>query len=275
MERINRSLISVVIPVYNASKTILNTLESVKNQTFKDFDIVVVNDGSTDNSDSIVNDFILNNPMLEINYIVQENAGVSAARNCGLKFASGSWIALLDSDDQWLPTKLERQMEVIKANSDIEFLGTSRNGEIIKSNVLNKESTLTKIDAKYLLLRMLFITPTIIFKREILNDVSGFPSHQNFCEDGNFYIRICKRGHSYFLNESLVITGGGKAHFGEKGLSSNLWGMEIGELQNIKLACELGIINNIQYPFFVSFSLLKYLRRVVIVAKNSMSKPSK
>ena len=261
--------------MYNAVATISGTLDSVKSQTFKNIEIIVVNDGSTDNCGAVVEYFILNNPMLKIVYLSQENSGVSNARNLGMKHASGDWIALLDSDDQWLPNKLQRQLEVIERNGDIYFLGTSRNGEIVKSSLLQGKSPLYKISAKHLLLKMFFITPTIIFKKEILNTLEGFPQDQKFCEDGNFYIRVCEKGHSYFLNESLVITGGGKAHFGETGLSSNLWGMESGELKNIRLALRLGIINGFEYPFFVAFSLLKYFRRVIVSNKMFRAKATK
>ena len=107
--------ISVIIPMYNAENTILTALNSIKNQTYKcEYEVIVVNDGSLDNSKKIVEEYILENPQLTIILINQINGGVSKARNEGLKRAKGDYIALLDSDDEWLPQKVEKQMLVFK-----------------------------------------------------------------------------------------------------------------------------------------------------------------
>ena len=96
--------------MYNAENVICNALDSVKNQTFplEKFEIIVVNDGSTDNSFEVVKSYIEKNPDLNIQLINQKNGGVSKARNAALKLAKGDYIALLDSDDEWLPTKIGR-----------------------------------------------------------------------------------------------------------------------------------------------------------------------
>ena len=92
-------MISVVIPLYNKEKQIANTLRSVFAQTYTDYEIIVVNDGSTDNSVAVVES--LNDPRIRL--IHQKNAGVSAARNRGIEEARGEYIALLDGDDEWKP----------------------------------------------------------------------------------------------------------------------------------------------------------------------------
>ena len=118
-------MISVIIPLYNKEKSITDTVNSVLNQTFKDFELIIVNDGSKDNSLSVVNQFTDK----RVKIIDKPNGGVSTARNAGMKRAEGEYIALLDSDDEWLPHKLERQIEVLNENPHIDFLGTNRNGE--------------------------------------------------------------------------------------------------------------------------------------------------
>lgn len=97
-------MISVVIPLYNKAHTIVNTLNTVFAQTFQDFEVVIVNDGSTDNSVEVIQQHF-NDPRIRI--IHQKNAGVSAARNKGILESRGEWISFLDGDDEWLPYYLE------------------------------------------------------------------------------------------------------------------------------------------------------------------------
>ncbi|MNH90300.1 hypothetical protein D3C73_428360 [compost metagenome] len=116
-----------------------------------------------------------------------------------------------------------------------------------------------------MLFKFVFVTPTVIFRREIIDRVGYFDESQRFAEEGNYFIRVANACNCYLLNESLVITGGGKHDFGESGLSSNLWEMEKGELKNIRMAFRIGVINIAEFLFFNVFSFLKYGRRVLIV----------
>ncbi|MDV7697274.1 glycosyltransferase family 2 protein [Chryseobacterium soli] len=258
--------ISVIIPMYNSEKTITETLKSVFSQTCKPDEIIIVNDGSKDDSKNIVDQIINNNQSgIKIQIINIKNSGVSVARNTGIKNAHGDWIALLDSDDSWEVNKLERQIEIIKENPSIDFLGTTRNKEVIKNILWIKLGHLTKITAKQLLLRFVFVTPTILFRKSIVDDIGYFDENQRYAEEGNYFIRIANKYNAYLLNESLVITGGGKAHFGESGLSGNILEMEKGELKNIKDSLHMGIINSFEYVLISTFSILKYVRRFLIV----------
>lgn len=256
--------ISVVIPVFNAEKTILDSLLSVKNQNYKPFEIVVIDDGSTDNSKFLIENFIRENPELSIIYQHQMNGGVSSARNKGLKLATGDWIALLDADDVWAKTKLNRQKEILDANKHIDFLGTTRNNERIFNVLWKKFGVLTKVGPKVLLIKSLFPTPTVIFRTDVINKIGLFHERQHYMEDSIYFVKIADKFNSYLLNESLVITGGGKAHFGESGLSANLSEMQRGNLKNLKTALELKIINTTEYYFLHAFSILKYYRRIYL-----------
>lgn len=257
--------ISVVIPMYNSSKTILRTLNSIKKQTILPYEVIIIDDGSLDESSIIVEDFILNNSTLNIQLIKKTNCGVSAARNAGIKLAQGDWIALLDSDDEWLSNKLERQIQVISENPTIDFLGTNRNGEYFEKILWKKLGVLNRISPKLLMVKNFFSPTTVIFKRGIVFDVGYFDETQKYAEEGNYFIRIAQKYNCFLLNESLVITDGGKPHFGHSGLSGNLKEMEKGELKNLKDAFGLKIINSFEYFFLVFFSLLKFIRRIVIV----------
>ncbi|SHG48751.1 Glycosyltransferase involved in cell wall bisynthesis [Flavobacterium micromati] len=257
--------ISVVIPMYNSSKTILKTLNSVKNQTVLPFEVIIVNDGSTDNSLAIIENFVNENTFLNISIIDKKNGGVSTARNAGIKASKGNWIALLDSDDEWLSNKLQRQTEILSQNPQIDFLGTNRNGEYFSSILWKKLDLLTKISPKLLLVKFIFVVPTVIFRKSITDTIGFFDESQRYAEEGNYFIRIVQKYNCYLLNESLVLTGGGKAHFGHSGLSGNMKEMEKGELKNIRDSLALEIINIFEYLLLVVFSILKYFRRVIVV----------
>jgi glycosyltransferase involved in cell wall biosynthesis len=106
--------VSVVIPSYNRAHCILETLESVYSQTFRDFEVVIIDDGSTDNTREVLAPF-----GDRIRYIHQENRGLAGARNRGIAEARGEWIAFLDSDDLWLPEKLELQFQAVTRSPDL------------------------------------------------------------------------------------------------------------------------------------------------------------
>ncbi|OIV43202.1 glycosyltransferase family 2 protein [Flavobacterium johnsoniae] len=269
MTIVYKPLVSIIIPVYNASNTILATLESVKNQSYKEFEVIIVNDGSKDDSQLIISEYIERNDHLNIKYISQLNQGVSKTRNEGMKHAKGDYIALLDSDDEWLPNKLERQIEILLDNPTIDFLGANRNGEHFKKFLNIHFQLVTKISAKNLLYKMFFITPTVIFKKNILNDVGFFDEYQNFSEDANYFIKIAISKQCYLLNESLVITGGGKTFFEERGLSSNLWEMQKGEFINLRYAYKCKLIDLFEYVLIFNFYCLKYARRVLLIKRRS------
>ena len=111
-------MISVIVPMYNSEQTIKSTLESVISQTFTNFECIVVNDGSKDKSLKIVESLAINDPRIKI--ISSQNNGVSSARNLGIAFASGEFIAFLDSDDLWAPTKLQSQVKILHSSPEID-----------------------------------------------------------------------------------------------------------------------------------------------------------
>lgn len=252
--------------MYNSTKTIIRALDSIKNQSYKsDYQIIVVNDGSTDNSCGVVGDYLLKNPDLNIKLVDQVNGGVSKARNVGLKLADGDFVAFLDSDDEWLFDKIEKQLLVFEKNPDIDVLATNRNNEYFETFLGNKFTNVTKISSRLLLLKNFLSPPTVMMRNRVVSEVGLFDEDQKYAEEGNYWIRVCNKSNCYLLNESLVVTGDGKPSFGHSGLSANLWEMEKGELKNIALALRMKIINIFEFAFLYMYSLLKYIRRLLIV----------
>ncbi|WP_028298793.1 glycosyltransferase family 2 protein [Olivibacter sitiensis] len=258
--------ISVVIPMFNAEETIAHTVQSVFEQEYLPYELIVVDDGSTDGSKKLVEHlFSEYEGGVDTKLLAQPNGGVSKARNRGMAAAKGDYIALLDADDRWLPNKLSRQVAIMQEHPSIDFLGCNRNGEHWDRWLFQKFEQLTPISARLLLYKTFFVTPTVLFKRELLQEIGYFDEQQRYAEEGNYWIRISARKHCVLLNESLVITGNGKPHFGHSGLSSNLKEMEKGELRNMKLGYQLGVVGKIEYFFLVFYSLMKYLRRFALV----------
>ncbi len=138
-----RTIVSVIIPTYNRKETLLRALRSVLHQTRPPEEIIVVDDGSTDGTGAVVQQ-----EFPSVRYLRQENRGISAARNRGIREASGEWVAFLDSDDEWLPRKLERQLEALEHTLILEteltrpnFLHGSRITHHVASDNLPAELT--------------------------------------------------------------------------------------------------------------------------------------
>jgi glycosyltransferase involved in cell wall biosynthesis len=245
--------------MFNAEKSITAALDSVTNQTWEGkFEVVVIDDGSSDNSKKRVEDFIKNHPEIEIKLIHQENKGVSAARNVGLKNATANFIALLDADDEWLPEKTEIQMKYLLNNLHIDFLACTRNNQKLLFPY-NTKQQLVEVNLKKLLFRNEITIPSVIFKRKILDNTGFFTEGQNHAEDVDFYLRISAHNRMFILNQSLVITGSGKRSFGVSGLSADLKKMAKGFRENIKRLYRQGRINGFQYFLYYVFYGLKYI----------------
>lgn len=247
--------------MYNAESTIETCIVSVLNQTYKGkIEIIVVNDGSKDNSQRIVEEIIKNNSsVIDIQLINKENGGVSSARNKGLALVKGDYIALLDSDDEWLIDKSEKQMDVFSKNPEIGFVG----GLITKAS--KEEPKIIFISLSKLIFKNYFQPSTVMFKREVINKVGFFDETQKYAEEGNYFMRVAKNYTCVLLNEQLILYGQGKVGFGVSGLSANLKEMEKGELRNLSFAYQQNFISLFTYLIAVFYSILKYFRRILIV----------
>lgn len=251
--------------MYNAENVILNALNSVKNQTFpqEEFEIIVVNDGSTDKSREEVENFIQNNSDLQFQLLNQENGGVSKARNTGLKIAKGDFIAFLDSDDEWYPMKTENQMSILE-NKDfnIDFLSCRRKNHQILYPYKIDDRNLVKVSFRQLMLRNEIQPSTVIFKRKVLENSGNFDNEQRYAEDLNFWLKVSEHHKMAILNKELVVAGSGKRTFGVSGLSANLKAMEKGFQKNLKEVLNQERINFIEYVGYFLFYKMKYMVRI-------------
>lgn len=186
--------ISIIIPLYNAEKTIEGTLQSVLNQTVTDLEIIIVNDGSTDLSLQKIAAFA--DPRLTVYSF--ENAGASVSRNRGFAKSSGELIAFLDADDQWTPNKLEDQMvsldshpEAAVAYSWTEFIDES-DQLIVKGQAV---TVTTQEDAYRRLLVGNFLDSgsNPLIRREAIASINGFDESLQACQDNDFYLRLAMR----------------------------------------------------------------------------------
>ncbi|MFC3160965.1 Glycosyltransferase involved in cell wall bisynthesis [Chryseobacterium arachidis] len=254
-------MISVIVPMYNAAESIVSALDSVKNQTFpqEEFEIIIINDGSTDESSILAENYIQENPQMDIILLNQKNGGVSSARNTGLRIAKGDYIALLDADDEWNPTKIEKQIYYFeKMGTGMDFLATARNNNRILSPYHIKNG-LAQITFKKLLIRNEAQPSTVMFRRKVLENTGYFDDNQRYAEDVNYWMKISLKNKMYILSESLVIIGKGKRSFGVSGLSANLPEMAKGFKKNLKEMYLLKKINLSQYILFRLFYRTKYL----------------
>lgn len=261
--------VSVIIPYYNNEDTILRALESVICQTYKDFEIILIDDGSIDNSFFLVNSFMNKNKQFKIKNFQQENKGPSFARNIGINLSSGEYIAFLDADDEWIPIKLEKQIKIADMyNADL--LGCNYN--IIKENSCNPfffiKVDFKRISFRSMLFKHYFATSCVIIKKEIILEVGGFPESQRYMEDSLMFTRIARKYSAYMIKDFIVNIY--KSPYGESGLSENLFKMEKYELCNFKILKKENRdgeykISSTLYLIINLFSVIKFLRRIMII----------
>ncbi|MFQ6791391.1 MAG: glycosyltransferase family 2 protein [Thomasclavelia sp.] len=265
----NKIEISVVIPTFNRALLVCDAVDSVLNQTYINYikEVIIVDDGSTDNTEEVVKEKYSNNDIVK--YYKKINGGVSSARNYGMSVAEGNWIALLDSDDEWLEDKIKFQVETIIKHNNIDFIGTDYDDCCLKIG-LKKINSLYKANIKDLCIKFFPVTPSMLFKKVIYQEIGGFNELQKYAEDGEFCLRICEKYNYYHLPISLVKIGHGKRSFGDSsGLSGNLKGMYLGNISNIKQLKKRKIISKRFYLFLRIFYYFKYLRRIIIVMINN------
>lgn len=257
--------VSVVIPCYNSRKNIIKSIRSVFLQEMQVKEIIIVDDKSVDNSKrllKLLTNMVVNTDVC-IHIIYNEiNVGPASSRNLGIKYSNCTYVAFLDSDDYWHPKKIITQYSFMLENSDVfisghKYLEENLENELILNNKLNtREYTFSSF-----LIKNRCSTPTIMMKntKEFL-----FSDGMRYSEDFRLWAEI-----TYitppFLFIDLPLAWGFKKSYGESGLSKNLLKMEVGKLKNYIHFYKVGYIKIYYIPFLIFFSIIKFLKRLLVV----------
>jgi len=200
--------VSVIIPTYNRGWTLRAAVDSVLAQTYRDFEVIVVDDGSTDDTAEILQSY-----GSDIRVLRQANAGVSAARNAGIRAAKGAFIAFLDSDDCWLPDKLGVQTGFFTSHPEAVICQTEeiwiRNGKRVNPKKVHTKPSGRIFKAS---LALCLVSPSAVMLRKALFDeIGGFDVTLPACEDYDLWLRVSARYPVHLVEPPLIIKNGGHA----------------------------------------------------------------
>ncbi len=227
--------ISVIIPVFNRKDLISRALFSVLKQTFPVHEVIVIDDGSSDATGEVVQQ-----QFPGVKWIEQNHQGVSAARNLGIQRAAGDWIALLDSDDAWVPNKLACQIEALKKAPDHPLCHTNeiwiRHG--VRVNPMKKHEKKGGWIFRHCLPRCAISPSASLIKKTLFEEVGYFDETLPVCEDYDLWLRICARYPVLYLDEALTIKYGGH----EDQLSRQYWGMDRFRVQALDQILMSGLV---------------------------------
>lgn len=206
MDSLNR--VSVIIPTFNSSKTILRTLDSVFNQSCHPHEIIIVDDGSSDNTPTLIQEAY---PNLII--LIQKNSGAAAARNKGVNASSGNIVAFLDSDDVWHKDKLKFQLEVFDKYPTIDICSTGYQRTLDSQATQADIKNFTQLDQTskgfqqpafdLIFLNPFLGTPTVAIKKSTFLSLGGFDSKFKTAEDIDLWLRACYKSNLAILNNEL------------------------------------------------------------------------
>ena len=210
-------LISIIMPAYNAEETIVDSIKSVLYQTLQNWELIIVNDNSTDNTEKVVQPYLTDKRIILI--CPQQNRGVAAARNIGIGRSRGTYVAFLDSDDIWLPQKLERQIaflrkypELALTYGDYELFDESGIRSLPRhTRGKNRNTDLFSAVPQIYYKNMIGIL-TVVVRKRVLDNIGGFDTGLKGTEDHDMWIRMAKVGYQFgYIREKMAqyrLTGG-------------------------------------------------------------------
>ena len=219
--------VSTIITTYNRREYVQRAIRSVLNQSHPVDEIILVDDGSTNGTQEEITGHFP-----EIRYFWQENQGISAARNLGIRHATSSWIGFLDCDDEWMDGKLARQLQALKRNPTCRICHTDEIW-IRRGKRVNPKRVHLKFggDIFEKCLPLCIISPSsVLIHRDVFQKYGVFDPELPVCEDYDLWLRICAFLPVLFLNESLIIKYGGH----EDQLSHKYWGMDRFRIQALE-----------------------------------------
>ena len=252
--------ISVVIPTYNRWPLLARAVESVLEQTQPATQILIVDDGSTDNTDKHLKTRFGS----RITLLKQTNQGVSCARNAAIKQADGDWIALLDSDDEWLPAKLEKQRQAVADVEDAVLVHSDeiwiRNGTRVNAGKKHQKRGGCIYEH---CLPLCCISPSAaLINKKVLLQLGGFDENLPACEDYDLWLRLCANYPVIYIDEPLLNKYGGH----DDQLSTKYWGMDRFRI----IALEKILASNCLSPVNRKLTLVTLLRKAQIMLKGAV-----
>jgi glycosyltransferase involved in cell wall biosynthesis len=201
-------LISVIIPTYNRGELILRAINSVLIQSYQNFELIVIDDGSTDKTEDLLAPLVKSE---KIKYSRQENRGVSSARNTGVGLAKGELISFLDSDDEWLTDKLQHQISFLEKNSHLRIAYTEefwiRNGKRVNQKTSHKKSGGWIFS--FCVGQCLIGPSSVIMEKKLFTEMNGFDENFIVCEDYDLWLKISSLYEIGFIKTPLITKHGG------------------------------------------------------------------
>jgi len=211
--------VSVIIPTYNRCAWIKHAIDSVLQQTYQNFELLIVDDGSTDITKGILAEY-----GKKIKYFYQSNKGPASARNLGIKQSKGTYICFLDSDDRWVKSKLETQINLVTEHPEIKICYT--NETWIRKGIRVNQKQIHQKYSGWIYRRCLplcIISPSsVMIHRDVFEKVGNFDEEMTVCEDYDLWLRISQRYPISFINKKKIVKYGGH----EDQLSHKFWGMD-------------------------------------------------
>ena len=246
---------SVVIPVYNGASTIQRALDSVIAQSYENYEIIVVDDASTDQTNDILQGY--GEQIILIQKVI--NSGGSVARNAGMDVATGDYIAFLDADDTWHPDKLSLMNAILEATPSIKLLYHPYTLEPIAHKRIPENIQVFKLPFVKLLPANLIATPCTVIKND---PTFRFDTNMRYTEDYDLWLRIGYKHKLHFIN--IPLTQLFRPITSEGGVSSNKWAMRKGEMRAYRKLVKLNPLFILLLPILVISSLGKHLVKKVV-----------
>lgn len=259
----DKALVSVVIPCYRCSLTLARAIASVAAQTVRPAEVILVDDASGDGTRDVMQKLSqqFDSGWVKL-VLLDKNVGAGSARNAGWALASQPYVAFLDADDAWHLRKIEIQYAFMQAHPDVVLSG--HGFRILSYGALPywpvESQPVHDVDKWFMLLSNRFVTPSVMIQREV---EFRFVADQRYMEDHMLWLQVVCSG-ARVVKLPLALTAIYKDQFGATGLSSHLWSMQRSDMGNYQRLYHHGCINRTQFCLLISYSLLKYLRRLVI-----------
>lgn len=249
---------SIIVPCHNSAGTILGCIDSIRKQTFSSWELIVVDDGSEDKIQSVVNSYRLENPELSITVIrLESNQGPSRARNAGWDASVGEYVAFLDADDFWHPKKLELVNRVLAERGGVDWVGHGFAGDRAKMEaeaIAPREIEVSNIGFWQILLRNPVATPCVVIRRSI---GERFNEGFRYLEDHELWLRLARQRPLCWI--PLRLAGAGRRPMSPGGLSGSRAKMRLGEIRMYFQAARASRLVLLMLPLLIVFSMTKHV----------------